>query len=517
MSEEFIAAAPGYLSYFHDESRLEGRADYIAFPEDTGQAAALIRRAAARGIRLTIQGARTGISGGGVPSGGFILSTERMNRPLGFSPGHGNVPSLRVQGGMNFESLGNFLIQSSPLDDWDPEDRSFFRKWKRKLRFPPNPTETTASIGGAFACNARGPNSLRWGSVGDHVRGLAWITATGEIWRVERGQYRFDGGGCPLPGGSRLSCDTALPPGGSRFLHPRPGLDLIDFLAGSEGLAGFAAELSLELRELPAAVWGVVFFFRQDGAAIDFAESLRRWREQSPGGEALSTVEYYDRSSLELVRTLAPKSAALRQLPPIDPEAEAAVQIELEGDNQDDLESMLVEYLELFLTADGREDDTWAAASPAELEKFRILRHAVPELINMELDRLRRESPELRKTAADFAIPPPLAGSYRETYRRDMADAGLRGLVFGHIAEGRLHVNILPENAEELRRSRASLDRWAASVLEDGGLLSAENGIGRLKRDICRRLPPARLAQIRSILRELDPHGIFGGFEPMED
>lgn len=517
MGGEFIAAAPSYLSYFHDESRLEGRADYIAFPEDTGQAAALIRRAAAEKIRLAIQGARTGISGGAVPNGGFILSSERMSRPLGFSPGHGNVPSLRVQGGMSFEAMGNFLIQSSPLDDWDPEDRSFFREWRRKLRFPPNPTETTASIGGAFACNARGPNSLRWGSVGDHVRGLAWITAAGEIWRIERGRYRFDGGGCPLPGGSRLSCDAALPAGGSLFLHPRPGLDLIDFLAGSEGVAGFAAELSLELRELPAAVWGVIFFFRQDGAAIGFAESLSRWRERIPGGEALSTVEYYDRPSLELIRTLAPKSAALRRLPPIAPGADAAIHVELEGDDPDDLEAMLAEHLELFLAAGGREDDTWAAASSAELEKFRIFRHAAPELINMELDRLRRELPELRKTAADFAVPPRLAGFYRETYRRDMAEAGLRGFVFGHIAEGRLHVNILPESAGELRRSRALLDRWAASVIEDGGLLAAENGIGRLKRDIlCRRLPPARLAQIRSILRELDPHGIFGGFELTE-
>ncbi|MDR1219768.1 MAG: FAD-binding oxidoreductase [Treponema sp.] len=517
MGEECIAAVPGYISYFHDESRMEGRADYIAFPEDTDQAAAVIRRAVAEGIRLTIQGARTGVSGGAVPEGGLILSTERMNRPLGFSPGPENVPLLRVQGGMSFKDLENFLLQSPSLADSEAGDSSLFREWARKLRFPPNPTETTASIGGAFACNACGPNSPRWGSVGDHVRGLAWITATGDIWRIERGQYCFDGNGSPLPGGGRLSCDTALPASGIRFLHPRPGLDLIDFLAGSEGVAGFAAELSMELCELPAAVWGVVFFFRRDEAALDFAESLGRWREQSPGGEALSTLEYYDQPSLELVRTLASQRVALRQLPPIDSGAEAAIQVELEGNDPDVLESMLAEQLELFLSAGGREDDTWAAASSAELEKFHLLRHAVPELINTELDRRRRDMPELRKTAADFAIPPRLVRFYRETYRRGMAEAGLQGFVFGHIAEGRLHVNILPKSHEELRRSRALLKRWADLVMKDGGLLSAENGIGRLKRDICRRLPSARLAQIRSILRDLDPRGVFGGFELMGD
>jgi D-lactate dehydrogenase (cytochrome) len=277
---------------------------------------------------------------------------------------------------------------------------------------------------------------------------------------------------------------------------------------------GFAAELSLDLRKLPSAVWGVVFFFEQDGYALGFAESLLQWRERDPGGEALSILEYYDRSSLELVRTLAPQSAALRQLPSIDLRLEAAVQVELEGDDPDTLESKLAEQLELFLTTGGREDDTWAAASPVELEKFRILRHAVPELINMELGRLRQDLPELCKTAADFAVPPHLAGAYRETCRRDLAEAGLRGFVFGHIAEGRFHVNILPKSPEELHRSRILLDRWAALVIEEGGLLAAENGIGQLKRNLLfRHLPPARLAQICAILRALDPRGILGGFE----
>ena len=512
MGTELIAAAPGFLSYFHDESRLSGKADYIAFPEDAAQAATLIRRAAAGGLPLTIQGARTGISGGAVPRGGLILSTEKMNRPLAFSGG----PVLEVQGGINFEDLGNFLLRALPPEYWDIESGALFREGGRNLRFPPNPTETTASLGGGFACNARGPNSLASGAVGDHVQGLTWITPAGEIWRIKRGQYRFDRAGCPLPGGGRISCDTTLPAGGSRFLHPSPGLDLVDFFAGTEGLAGFAAELSLALQERPAAVWGVLYFFERDQPALEFAESLRRWREQDSGGDSLSALEYYDGPSLELLRNAAPQN--LRQLPPIDPRMEAAVQVELEGNDSGPLESILTGQLEQFLAAGGREDDTWALASPAENEKFRLLRHAVPELINTELDRLRRELPELHKTAADFMVAPELAGSYRQNYRRDMEQEGLRGFVFGHIAEGRLHVNMLPSSREELRRSRALLDRWAAQVIKDGGLLAAENGIGRLKRDLLHRhLPPARLAQIRSILGILDPQGILGGFELAEN
>jgi FAD/FMN-containing dehydrogenase len=291
-------------------------------------------------------------------------------------------------------------------------------------------------------------------------------------------------------------------------------LDLIDFLAGSEGLAGFAAELSLGLQERPTDVWGVLYFFERDQPALDFAESLRQWREQSPEGDSLTALEYYDGPSLELVRSMTPQTSALRQLPPIDPRMEAAVQVEFERDDSDLLESILTGQLELFLAAGGQEDDTWAAASPAENEKFRRFRHAVPELINIELDRIRRDLPELCKTAADFMVPPALAGTYRENYRRDLEQERLRGFVFGHIAKGRLHVNILPGSREELRRGRALLDHWAASVIRDGGLLAAENGIGQLKRDLLHRyLPPARLEQIRSILGVLDPQGILGGFE----
>ncbi|MDR0376932.1 MAG: FAD-binding oxidoreductase [Spirochaetaceae bacterium] len=510
--EEFIPAHPGYHSYFHDESRLSGAAEYIAFPETAAEAAAAILRAAGERLPITIQGARTGIAGGAVPQGGLILSTERMNRPLGFSAG--GVPALRVQAGMSFDALGSFLNRSRPPEDWDAEGKAAFREFPRNLRFPPNPTEPSATLGGAFGCNAQGPNFLRWDAAGDHVRSLVWITPQGEVWNIDRGRYRFDEAGCPLPDGGRLSYAAILPAGGSRFLHPRPGLDLVDFLAGSEGRAGFAAELTLSLQPAPAASWGVVYFFEYEESALDFAGSLREWRNRASGVEALSTLEYYDRSSLELVRRLAPQSAALRRLPPLDPSMAAAVQVELEGDDDEALESLLMEQLAVFLAAGGREEDTWAAASPAELEKFRLLRHAVPELVNTEIDRIRRELPELRKTAADYQVPPETAADYCKTCRRDLEEAGLRGLIFGHIAGGRLHINLLPGNGEELRRGRGLLDRWAALAVQSGGLLAAENGIGRLKQGLlARHLSLERREQISGVLRALDPWAVLGGLD----
>ena len=511
MEEVHISEACSYRGYFYDESRLSGHSLYITFPEDSSQAAAAMRHAADSGLALTIQGARTGIAGGAVPKGGLILSSEKMKSALGFSAAD---TTLHIQAGMSFDGVTALLRQGIAPEGWDAQSKLCFNNCARKLRFPPNPTESSASLGGAFACNAKGTNALRWGSVADHVQRLTWISLSGELWHIEREQYLFDKNGCLLPDGSELRGNTLLPAGGLRFLHPSVDMDLIDFLAGSEGLLGFAAELSLRLRKLHGAVWGVIYFFEKDESALNFVESLMQWRERAREREMLSTLEYYDNSSLELVREMGSRTDALKRLPFINPRMEAAVQVELEGDNSEILEAALIEQLDLFLQSGGKEEDTWAAASPAELEKFHLLRHAVPTLINTELDKIRQRLPALHKTASDFTVPVELISKYCEIYHRDMKEEGLRGFVFGHIAEGRLHVNLLPENPDSLLRSRVVPDRWAASVIQDGGLLSSENGIGRLKRDLLfRYLPPKRLEQIRLILNAFGRSNISDDFE----
>jgi FAD/FMN-containing dehydrogenase len=119
------------------------------------------------------------------------------------------------------------------------------------------------------------------------------------------------------------------------------------------------------------------------------------------------------------------------------------------------------------------------------------------------------------KTAADFMVPPTEAAAWEKRYHHDIDKAGLRGFVFGHILEGRLHVNLLAEHEQDLPRCHELLESWAQSVTDAGGLLAAENGVGKLKKNLVLRfLAPQRREQIGSILSQLDPAGLFGGFEP---
>ena len=513
---EIKQMAGAYHSYLRDESRLGGTADYIVFPEDTAEAAGAIHRALSEGWPLTVQGSRTGITGGAVPGGGLVLSTEKMNRPLGCRIDEQGRPILRVQAGMSFADLSVFLGRGLPGADWTAESVMCFEKLKRqgKYRFPPKPTESSASLGGAFAVNAKGPNSLRYGRTADHVVELTWLTPPGKIWEIKRGDYQFDSSGCSLPDGTRLRTDTAVPEGATVFLNPFPGLDLVDFLAGSEGLAGIIAGLGLGLQPVPAVSWAVIFFFTIREAALDFAEDVFTWKKNSRAGTLLSSFEYYGDMCLELIRERAAELSSLRQLPPVNPEYRAAIHAEFEGTDSESLEAGLMELLEIFVRHGGAEENTWAAADSGELEKYWLLRHGVPELINTEIDRIRQTVPGFYKTAADFMVPREKIRDWTNRYHADIAESQLRGFVFGHIMEGHLHVNLLAENEEESRRCLKLLDAWAVSVMENGGLLAAESGIGRLKKNLVSRfLKAERLAQIRGILSQLDPQSLLGGFD----
>ena len=510
---ELKPVLPAYETYLRDESRLEGSAEYIAFPQSTSEAAALIAQAAARGTPLTIQGARTGICGGAAPSGGIILCTEKMNAPLGCRVNDAAMPVLRVAAGMNFADLAAFLRRGIPPQDWTTESAAAFKDSfaGQKYRFAPNPTETTASLGGAFAVNASGPNALRYGATAAHIAGLTWITAGGTVWHLERGRFVFDERGCTLPDGTRLAVDTNIPRGAFSLLHPFPGLDLIDFLAASEGLVGMASELGLALQRVPAASWAAVFFFKKPAQALDFAAALLPWQETEPGG-FLASAEYYDSASLDLLVQHAERGAALRGIPRVNPGFQGAIHLELEGADTDRLEAALIQLLELFTQCGGAEDDTWAGMDTAEVEKYRLIRHAVPECINTEVDTIRQHLSGFYKTASDFQISPASAAQWICRCHQDIERAGLRGFVFGHILQGRLHVNLLARGADEIPRCRALLDAWAALVLSEGGLISSENGIGKIKTPLVMRyLSTGRLSQMQTILTALDPAGVLGG------
>lgn len=469
-------------SYLRDESRRVGHFDAICFPADPDQLREALADCARDAVPVTVQGARTGIAGAAVPLGGRVISTERLT-------------AFRLEGGLLTAQCG------ARLSDIRAAARA------ARLCFPPDPTEDSAAIGGAFACAASGPNCLRYGDVSRHVEGLSLLLADGRRWALRRGEYVFDRTGCPLPGGGRLELSAPLPPAGMpRWgFAPTEGLDLMDLFCGSQGTLAVISEFTLRLAPPPPPAWGLLFFFGEEDSALRFARRLAETRQ-----EAVS-VEFLDGTTLALISAARETSSQLAGLPAFPARQAAAVYTELCLTPGPGIQSALMDCLALFAGCGGRESDTWAASGEAELARLHLLRHAAAESVNLRLDRLRQSDPALTKLCAAYQTPLARMEEAAAAYRADLDAAGICGAVFGHASVGRLHVNLLPERAEQLPAAAALLDRWAGLVRDLGGQALAENGAGKNRLDLFRRWAPAgQLAAMAEIKVQLDPAGLLG-------
>lgn len=462
-----------HASFLRDESRLAGEAEAVEFPRTEAEAVAAARRALERGSALTPQGARTGICGAAVPRGGLILNFSEMRRPLGLEREADNGFLLRVQPGYLLADLRRDLARRS--FDWldpaavDPGLQAAFRQAPEQF-WPPDPSETTASLGGLASTNGRGPGAWRYGSVGDHLAALRAILADGEI----------------------------------RNITPTAEPELWSALVGGEGMFGAITEITLRLRPRPEAMWGIAFFFADEAAAAVFIDQAG-----SRDDPALAAMDFLDHRSLVLVRELKAVAAKLRELPDAPEAARAAVYLELHANSEEEIESAAGDLMARAEALGSDPDESWAL-SGNELDKLRLFRHAVPEAANARVDALRLEFPGLTKMAGDLTLPGIPFGQALARYRADIEGQNLAAAVFGHARDNHLHVNLFPLDECEREKARNLLAGWLAWSCELGGRLFREHGVGKLKRELCAVAEsPAALAARRELKARLDPRGVW--------
>ena len=336
-----------------------------------------------------------------------------------------------------------------------------------KQFYAPDPTETGASVGGSIATNARGSRSFLYGATRRHVRALRVVLASGEKLALRRGEKPpFD---VPLLPATAANKNTA-------GYYLRPGIDYMDLFIGSEGTLGVVAEAELALLPTPDLLFTGVVFFESDEEAL---EAVDRWRPTP----FLRMLEYLDSGSLELLRS---------RFPEIPASARACVLIEREGEDQ--------EWL-------GEPDAGWFAASAADRERFRRFRHALPEAVN---DLVRRRN--LTKMGSDFAVPVArnrdMLRIYRETLDREFPG---QYVIFGHIGDAHLHVNVLPANDEEWKRASDLMTDFARQAVRLGGTVSAEHGLGKRKRHLLEiQYTPDEIEKMKYVKTRLDPDWLLG-------
>jgi FAD/FMN-containing dehydrogenase len=333
--------------------------------------------------------------------------------------------------------------------------------------YAPDPTERTASIGGTIATNASGSRSFRYGSTRRHVLRLRVALMDGRVLDVHRGdRIDFAVSALPLP-------DTTKNTAGYQLA---PAVDWVDLFIGSEGTLGIVIEAELQLLPAPADVLAGVVFLETDGAALDAVDA---WRTI----EGLRMIEYFDERSLAFLRSRfeeTPKNAG------------AALLIEQENGDLD-------------FWSEQAPADSWFAAGAQDRDRFRRFRHALPELVN---DTMRRRG--FLKLGSDYAVPLARNREMLAFYHAELRQRALDYVIFGHIGDAHVHVNILPTSEAEFEAGQRLMLDFARQAVALGGTVSAEHGLGKRKAYLLElQYTPAQIDAMKVVKKRLDPEWLL--------
>ncbi|MFZ4396399.1 MAG: FAD-binding oxidoreductase [Kiritimatiellia bacterium] len=509
----FIAdVARHFPDGLRDESRRTGTAEGIAFPATVEEVCDLLRLAAKQERPVTIQGARTGITAGAVPDGGVVLSLTRLDRILGVSLATDGRACVRVQPGVTLTAVRAFLDGASiDTSNWSEASRQALPLLRAaRWIFTPDPTESSASLGGMAACNASGACSFAYGATRRHIHALTVALADGDLLDLERGVQRAEGrqfrmttrGGRVLSGAIPTYEMPAVK--NAAGYYAAQDMDLIDLFIGSEGTLGAIVEIDLALQPLPPVTWGVICFLPDEPCALNLVEWIRDPKQRTGGAQPVA-IEYFDAGVLDLLRQAR---AGGVHLPQLKDQWNQAVYVEYAAASEalaDERGTALAEWLTAH---GGSAEDTWISTGEEGLRRIKEFRHAAPEQVNRRIAERQRQHPGLTKLGTDLSVPDAQLRPVMAMYRRDLAEAGLEYVVFGHIGNNHVHVNILPRDLQEYAQGKALYETWARQVVAWEGSVSAEHGIGKLKVNLLALMAGSKgVAEMRALKRVFDPAG----------
>ena len=504
--------AESYAAYLADESRSgPASCDRIVFARSEREVADALLDAAAAGSEVTVSGARTGIVGGAVPRRGTVLSLVEMNRVLGVRRLDGGRFSVRAEPGVAIADLKRSVEEARPGEAAREPGAA------NRLTYAPDPTEDTAHLGASVATNASGARSFRYGATRAHVRRLRVVLPCGEALDVERGACAEEGGAfeiarldgtvleVPVPG-------YRMPPiKNAAGYFSEPGMDLVDLFVGSEGTLGVITEVEGLLTPRPPAVLSALAFFDSDDDAVAFVLHARGGAPDGPPPACVEplALEYFDSRSLDFLRARRREQGAASSIPEPPADAAAAVQFE-QGFLEEDL-SDAYDAWESVLSAHGSSmERTWGGMEDADLARLKALRHSLPEEVNAAIARAKVVHPEIHKVGTDLAVPGGALLDMVRAYREGLDGTGLAYVVFGHIGDSHLHLNVMPRTPDELAAAKALALSFAGRAVALGGTVSGEHGIGKLKHEFLRiQYGDDGLRRMAAVKRSLDPGGVL--------
>ncbi|MCP4763218.1 MAG: FAD-binding oxidoreductase, partial [archaeon] len=155
-------------------------------------------------------------------------------------------------------------------------------------------------------------------------------------------------------------------------------------------------------------------------------------------------------------------------------------------------------------------NSSWTGYDNREFARFKHFRHALPETVNAIIAKRKRRYPGLHKLGTDISVPEEKFREIMKYYHSILHEAGLEYVIFGHIGNYHVHINILPKNSEELDLGEKLYEKFAIKAVEFGGSVSAEHGIGRIKGKFLKIMySNEEIQEMRDIKKSLDPSLMF--------
>jgi D-lactate dehydrogenase (cytochrome) len=488
-------------SFVSDASYLPGGfASRVIFPESAAQVAEVLASATHEGTPVTVSGAGTGTVAGRVPFGGYVLATDRLNEIKSIVKEDGGGRAV-VEAGVVLADFQRLL---------EPE----------ALLYPPDPTERSCFLGGNIATNASGARTFKYGPTRNYVERLRIALATGDLVDLRRGELRADEGGrVEIPLHSGRTIEARLP--SYRMPQVRkhasgyyvaPGMDLLDLFIGSEGTLGVIVEAEVKLLPKPDGLLsGVVFFAARESLLAFVADArsaslkTRQYKQsvvvdagnlrQSSSIDARA-LEYFDSESLSFLK---------QKYEGVPAGSAGAVFFEQETTSETE-DLLMTEWLALLELHQALADESWFATTEQDQEKLREFRHQLPVLMNEWFARYKQ-----RKVSTDMAVPDEEFAGILSFYDDTLRASDLKYTIFGHIGDNHVHVNILPRDDAEAAKAWEIYMQFVRRAVKVGGTISAEHGIGKLKREYLREMyGEGSLREMAALKRAFDPAGILG-------
>jgi len=428
--------------------RVHGVTPAMLAPASTGEVVEIIRLASEHRVPLVPQGGNTGMAAGATPPGDGSAILLSMRRM-------NRVRSISVENRLAVAEAGVIL---TTLHDAAHENG---------MRFPLTlGARGSCTIGGLTSTNAGGTQVLKFGTMRSLIAGLEAVLADGSVHN----------------GLSGLKKDNR-------------GYSLDQLLIGAEGTLGVVTAVALRL--VPAIAARAVAWTGVDSPA----KALELLRFLDARTASIEGFELVPQDSLDLVlkhipNTRAPLSGehkwhALIEATTADPEANIAAE----------LETLLAAAMQ-----QGIMGDAVLAANEAQAEAFWKLRDSISEAERAEGQTLAHDISVAVADMPEFILEAAAA-----------VEAAFPGVVasgFGHLGDGNIHFHV--------RAGRHAAPDWYEAegekitrmvddlVTAAGGSISAEHGIGQLKRaEFARLAPPGRIEALRAIKQALDPLGIM--------